>query len=378
MKDNKIWVRARCLDYYKLISKLEYMDVLVYDAKYNGEYIYLLVSKESLERLEKYLVSYKFKVVKKMGLGKLIDFWHDNKIWIVAVVLGLVLMFGLQNMIVKINIVHENQEIRDIIKDELDNYGIKVLSFKKSYAKLNKIRGEILDKHPKTLDWREVEVKGLVMTVRVEERKIVDIEENTKVCDVVASKNGVVSAVQVRAGEAKVNVNDYVRKGDILISGVIKHNEEVKRNVCADGEVYATTWYTVNIKVPYNYNDKYKTGKKKYNIVYKHEGKEKKILKSRYKEYDTNYKKVLDIFDYQIYITREEERKRVVKKRSEEEVLLYALEKSGDSIMVQLQNKGEIIDKKVLKKVVNNSTMDIDVFIIVKELISTTREEMSN
>ena len=289
MKDNKIWVRARCLDYYKLISKLEYMDVLVYDAKYNGEYIYLLVSKESLERLEKYLVSYKFKVVKKMGLGKLIDFWHDNKIWIVAVVLGLVLMFGLQNMIVKINIVHENQEIRDIIKDELDNYGIKVLSFKKSYAKLNKIRGEILDKHPKTLDWMEFEVKGMVMTVRVEERKIVDIEENTKVCDVVASKNGVVSAVQVRAGEAKVNVNDYVRKGDILISGVIKHNEEVKRNVCADGEVYATTWYTVNIKVPYNYNDKYKTGKKKYNIVYKHEGKEKKILNSRYNEYDTIY-----------------------------------------------------------------------------------------
>ena len=31
----------------------------------------------------------------------------------------------------------------------------------------------------------------------------------------------------------------------------------------------------------------------------------------------------------------------------------------------------EIIDKKVLKKSVNNSTMDIEVFIIVKQLIST-------
>ena len=34
----------------------------------------------------------------------------------------------------------------------------------------------------------------------------------------------------------------------------------------------------------------------------------------------------------------------------------------------------EIIDQKVLKKTVNDSTMDIEVFIIVKELISTQKE----
>ena len=39
-----------------------------------------------------------------------------------------------------------------------------------------------------------------------------------------------------------------------------------------------------------------------------------------------------------------------------------------------LEEFDEIIDKKVLKKSVNNSTMDIEVFIIVKELISTEKE----
>ena len=40
----------------------------------------------------------------------------------------------------------------------------------------------------------------------------------------------------------------------------------------------------------------------------------------------------------------------------------------------KLSKKDTIIDKKVLKKVKNNSTMDIDVFVVVKELISTQKE----
>ena len=40
----------------------------------------------------------------------------------------------------------------------------------------------------------------------------------------------------------------------------------------------------------------------------------------------------------------------------------------------KLTKKDTIIDKKVLKKVKNNSTMDIDVFVVVKELISTQKE----
>ena len=39
-----------------------------------------------------------------------------------------------------------------------------------------------------------------------------------------------------------------------------------------------------------------------------------------------------------------------------------------------VSKKDTIIDKKVLKKVKNNSTMDIEVFVVVKELISTQKE----
>ena len=59
---------------------------------------------------------------------------------------------------------------------------------------------------------------------------------------------------------------------------------------------------------------------------------------------------------------------------TEEEALSVGINKAVSSIQVTLGEFDEIIDKKVLKKSINNSTMDIEVFIIVKELISTEKE----
>ena len=44
----------------------------------------------------------------------------------------------MSNMVVKINIIHESSEIREIIADELDEYRIKVLSLRKVIRNLIK------------------------------------------------------------------------------------------------------------------------------------------------------------------------------------------------------------------------------------------------
>ena len=41
---------------------------------------------------------------------------------------------------------------------------------------------------------------------------------------------------------------------------------------------------------------------------------------------------------------------------------------------IKLNDNDEIIDKKVLKKTVNDSKMDIEVFVIAKEVISAQKE----
>lgn len=369
-----IWVKSKCDDYYKFINKLQYLRISVLEIRYENKYIYLKIESKYLEKLNKYLISYKFKVVKELGIYNILNKIKKNYIYIISIIIGIILFIILSNMVFKINIIHENKEIREIIKEELDEYGIKVLSFKKSYKKLDKIRQKILDKYPDKLDWMEFEVDGLIINVRIEERIITDTTKEDKVCDLIAAKSGIINDILVENGEVLVNINDYVKEGDTLVTGIIKYNEEEKRLTCASGEVYATTWYTVDVKIPFSYNEYIETGKKKYNIIWENNDNMHLLLRKRFTDYNSYLKNIFKIFDFNLYLETEKETKKITKTYTEEEALEVGINKAIENIKIKLSDKDEIIDKKVLKKVVNNSTMDIEVFIIVKELISTQKE----
>lgn len=366
-----IWVKTKCDSYYKLVNKLNKIDIKIYEIKYVDKILYLRIKKKDYEDLSKYIISYKFDVISSSLLKKI----KLNKIYFISLIIGLVVFFIVNKMIIKINIIHENAEIRELIKEELDTYGIKVLRFKKSYQELEQIREEILDKYPSTLDWMEFEVKGMVLNVHIEERIITEISEDNKLCDVVALKDAVITDIKVEAGEIAVNINDYVHKGDILIKGSLVYNDEEKRNVCAKGEVYGTVYYTGTASIPYEINEKQKTGKVRYNLGYEYEGIKTNILRSRLSEYTSSYKTLLKFFDFKIYLEKEEDvlKKKTVLSKSEVENL--GVEKVIEAIMKKNLQKMTIIDRKVLKKVENNSTMDIEVFVVAKELISTQEEK---
>lgn len=220
----------------------------------------------------------------------------------------------------------------------------------------------------------EFEVRGMVINVKIEERIITDIKKNDRVCDIVAKKNGVINEIKIEQGEGLVNINDYVKEGDILIRGSVKYNEEDKRYTCASGEIYATTWYTGSISIPFKYYEYEKQNDKRYNLVWEYNDNKHEIFKNRLENYESNYKTLLKIFDFNLYIDKQVSVKKIEKEYSEEEALEIGINKVIETIEKKLTKKDTIIDKKVLKKVKNNSTMDIDVFVVVKELISTQKE----
>ena len=376
---NKVlWVKCKCDDYYKFINKIKYINIKILEIKYEQGYIYLKIDSKYLDKLNKYLISYKFSVVKETGVYDILNKIKRNYIFCICLLIGVILFFIMSNMVVKINIIHESKEIREIIADELDEYEIKVLSFKKSYKELDKIRQEILDKYPDKLDWMEFDVDGMIINVRIEERIITDTSKSDKVCNLVAAKSGIINDIKVEKGEVLVNINDYVKDGDILVTGVINYNEEMKRTTCASGEVYATTWYTVDVKIPFEYSEYVETGKKKYNIVWENNQNKHQILRERFNSYNSYLKNILKVFDFNLYVETEMETKKITKTYTEEEALEVGINKAIENVKIKLGEKDEIIDKKVLKKVVNNSTMDIEVFVIVKELISTQEEIIVN
>ena len=372
--NDKVWIKASCDNYYKLINKIEKLSIKIYEIKYIEKIIYLKVTKKDYAKIKKYIISYKFKIEKNLGLQRIFDIIKQEKIFVISLVIGLLVFLCLKNMIVKINIVHENQEIRELISDELKENKIEILRFKKSYKKLDEIRQKILDKHPDKLDWMEFEIKGMTLNVKVEERIITDTKKNNEICDIVAKKNGVISDIKILQGESLVLINDYVKEGDTLISGTIKYNEMDKRYTCADGEIYATTWYTGSVSIPFKYYEYENERDKRYNLVWEHNGNKHEIFRNRLENFNSNYKTLLKIFDFNLYLDKQVSVAKIEKEYTEEEALNEGVNKVVESVEKKLTKKDTIIDKKVLKKVKNNSTMDIDVFVVVKELISTQKK----
>ena len=372
--NNIVWIECECNNYYKLIKKVENLNIKIYEVKYIDNKMYLKVSKDDFKKIDKYIVSYKFKVIRNTGINYLIDVIKNEKIFVICLLIGMILFICVKNLIVKIDIMHENSEIRSIIEEELDNYGIKVLSFKKSYDTLDRIKKEILDKYPDKLDWMEFVVNGMTFTVKVEERIITDTKKEDKVCDVIAKKSGVITDIKIESGEVLININDYVREGDTLISGVVKYNEEEKKYTCASGEVYATTWYVGSASIPYKYYEYEKQNKIRYNLVWEYNDNKHEIFRNRLESFESNYKSILKVFNFNLYLDKQVSVKKQEKTYSKEDALNVGIEKVVRSIKKKLSKKDTIIDKKVLKKYENNSTMDIEVFIVVKELISAQKE----
>lgn len=365
--NDKVWVKIKCSNYYKVIKKIESFKINIYEIKKDDNYIYILVLKSGYKILKKYLVTYDISLYKNTGISKTIEQVNKRKIFIICILLGIILLFIISKMILKIEIVHESKEIREIIKEELDENKIKVLSFKKSYKDLEKIKQKILDKYPTKLDWLEFEIDGLIFRVRIEQRIITNINKSDKVCNIVALKDGMVKDILIKKGEGKVNYNDYVRKGDILISGNI--SDEV--NVCASGTVYGEVYYTGSASIPLTYYEDTLSGDYRYNLTYEVNSNKTNIFKNRLDTFNSSYKKILEIFDFKLYLERQESVKRKRKTYTKEEAINKGISKVEEAIKKKIDKNSTILVKKVLKKVENNSTIDIEVFIVVKELIST-------
>ena len=364
-----IWIKAKCLNYYNFIDKIKYLQLDILKIKYENNNIYLKIYAKDFPKIKKYILNYKFEIVRNNGIYYMLDNIKKNHILILMLILGLILYFVFINLVLSIDIICDKLETRELLQDELYERGIRVLSFKKNYQELNKIKKDILNKYPDKLDWLEIESKGMKYIVRLEERILETNPIINEYCDIIAIKDGIITNIKMSNGDLVVGINDYVRKGDLLIRGNVLYNNEVKRYTCAQGDIFAEVWYMTNVSIPLEHYETVKTGKKKSNLVLDINGNKKRLLKKRFTNFDSSYKLLLKIFNIKIFLEYEYESKKMIKKYSLDEALQVAIDKSSQNIKLKTNN-GKIINKKVLKKEINNSTMDVEIFITTEEIIS--------
>ena len=263
----KIKVCGRNIDnYIKRMIKRKINFIKVIPISRNEVYVILRVS-DYLELIKYKSVLYEVSIVEKKGILKLKDNFNTNKILLLFMVFGFVLIYGLSNMIFKVNVIHHDKNIRDLIYRELDKYDIRKYSFKKSYFELEEIEDKILESNKDVLEWLEINVSGTFVTIRVEERILNDEKNEYQYQDIVSKKDAVISLVKASSGVVLKEKGMYVKEGEVVISGSVAHPNNSSVLGMAVGEVYGEVWYEVDIDYPFVYQESNLTGRSKTGII---------------------------------------------------------------------------------------------------------------
>ena len=143
-----------------------------------------------------------------------------------------------------------NERLTDYaIEETLNEYGLRVGS---SWHKLDKnlIEAELLAAKG-DIAWISVNRRGTVAYVEVIESENVGESEDVgfPFSNIVADRDGVIEEITVESGVAAVKVGDVVRRGDILISGIVENENSV--SFCrARGSVRASNAVNISVEAP--------------------------------------------------------------------------------------------------------------------------------
>lgn len=364
-------------DVKRFIKKLYSNNIYFNDIEMYDKYAYVEVDKSNYEKLKQIKTIYKIEIVKLYGIIRIIDFIKRYSLFLIILGVGLLYLIFLSNIIFKVEVIHSKKEIRDLLYKELKYYNLDKYHFVKSYKEKEKIEEYILNKHKDKLEWLEIERIGTKYEVRVEERIIKKENDKLDVQNIVAKKDGIITKIEASKGEIVKKIGDYVKKGDIIISGTIKKDDVIKGKVAASGNVYAEVWYKTIVDMPYYYKNSTKTGRKRKVLKIKFLDKDIYIFGfKKYKFYDERKilylkSRILPIgFSYSL------ERELNVEEYlySPEEAVNTAIEYASKKLQKNLGENENIISKTVLNSNENENYITVEIFYKVNENITDTSD----
>ncbi|MBQ3142805.1 MAG: sporulation protein YqfD [Bacilli bacterium] len=357
------------IDFVKFLVEKE---IYYTNYKYINNEIFIKIDYKNYKKIRKFCGKKNIKIINFHGLIKLKKDFYKEYIFLLSFIFSILLIYFLSNITFNIKIITGNKKLSDKLYMELEEYGIKKYSFVKSYDEINKIKEKILNNNSDSLEWIEITKEGTKYIINITER-VKNAEKgiiNSR--NLVSSKDALILKIISRNGMPVKSVNDYVKKGEIIISGNIVRGEEIVGTTYADADVYGEVWYTSVVDVPFYYKEYTPTGKE-INHYYLDFPSFKLTLLGYYKNNNVISEKEILIDKPYLFFKLIKEKKRVYEykeyKVNEEEALKEAIKRATKSIEVLLKDDEYIIDKKVLKNTVFSSKISVEVFFRVYENI---------
>lgn len=353
----------------RLVShKIDLLDI----RQINYKEMNITVRADNYEKIKEIKTVYDMLIVDVHGGLKIKKIVRTNLHLITSFILGIILLIFLSNVIFDVEVIHTNSSIRNLLTEELKDCGISKLKLQKSYQKIDEIKKKVISKHKDKIEWLEIERVGTKYIIRIEERKMPNPPSNVSKRHIVASKSAIIKRIDAKTGEIVKSINDYVKAGDIVISGEIKLHDEVKDVIGAEGEVYGEVWYQTKITYPLTRRTEKVLNNYKHGLVIEIFGhrieffnsfKNKKILK--------NYSIRNLLLPISISLEKQQEIEILEEMNTIDEAIDKAINKGKEKIEDRLSEEEYIISQNSLKVNVKSSKIELDVFYVVYENITS-------
>lgn len=210
----------------------------------------------------------KLKIIKRGGLPFFFDYYRKQKVFLLGISLGFLLLFGLSDFIweidVKGNTEYTKEDVVDFVKKNYVSLGTR-----KQKVNCDELEEKIRQNYDK-IAWVSCSLDGCRLSIHMKET----LDKKTKnkassPCDLVAVKPGIVVSIMTQNGTALVKEGDKIKKGDTLISGniyIFSDSNEIleKHRVIAEGEVRAKTRISYESDFSIDYYEKQFNKQKSY------------------------------------------------------------------------------------------------------------------
>lgn len=294
----------------------------------------------------------KVKIQEKKGLPFILHRYKKRKIFAIFLILISILIYSSSKYVWNIDIVVEDNLVIENIEHDIEELGIKK-GIRKSQINTGEVINELRLKR-NDISWLGIDIKGtnvIVKAVKADEKP--QIIDSTDYCNIVAGKDGIITKITAQNGTAVAKVGDTVRKGDVLIAGLMEGKYTDTRYVHSLGNVEAKVWYTEKMKIPYKQEIATYTGNEENKFQIKFNNFQINFYKtlSKFEICDTIYSeqniKIFSNFYLPISVVKITNKEQIKEEKnySKEEAKNLGIEELSEKIENEIEDKNTVLRK---------------------------------
>ncbi|MDR0268982.1 sporulation protein YqfD [Paenibacillus sp.] len=201
-------------------------------------------------------------VKRRIGLPFLLTRLFKRKFFAIGIVLFFMMLLILSSLVWNVNVVgNEKLATEDILKAAREE-GVRPYQWIFRLKDPDKLSRALSVKLPET-SWIGVERKGTTITIQVVEAEKPEKQPLVSPRHLISRSDAVVTSIYAEQGRPLVQKNTRVKKGQVLISGILGNDEANTQTVVAKGEVKGLVWHEYNLEVPLVQKQKVYTGERK-------------------------------------------------------------------------------------------------------------------